>query len=70
MTIELALTIGLILGLAVGIAIDRQARRERDERIKDLEKELGIKQNVVESQNDSINRLCREIKRLKKDKYK
>lgn len=38
MTAELALTIGLILGLAVGIAIDRQARRERDDRIKELER--------------------------------
>ena len=41
MTIELALTIGLILGLAVGIAIDRQARRERDERIKELERRIN-----------------------------
>ena len=40
MTIELALTIGLILGLAVGIAIDRQARRERDDRIKELERRI------------------------------
>ena len=38
MTAELAFTIGLLLGLAVGIAIDRQARRERDERIKELER--------------------------------
>lgn len=41
MTVELALTIGLILGLAVGIAIDRQARRERDERIKELERRIN-----------------------------
>lgn len=41
MTVELALTIGLILGLAVGIAIDRQARRERDERIRELERRIN-----------------------------
>ena len=41
MTVELALTIGLILGLAVGIAIDRLARRERDERIKELERRIN-----------------------------
>ena len=41
MTEELALTIGLILGLAVGITIDRQARRERDDRIKELERRIN-----------------------------
>lgn len=41
MTVELAFTIGLLLGLAVGIAIDRQARRERDERIKELERRIN-----------------------------
>ena len=41
MTIELALTIGILLGLAVGLAIDRQARRERDERIKELERRIN-----------------------------
>ena len=41
MTVELSLTIGLLLGLAVGIAIDRQARRERDDRIKELERRIN-----------------------------
>ena len=36
----IAFTIGLLLGLAVGIAIGRQARRERDERIKELERRI------------------------------
>ena len=40
MTTELYLVIGIILGLAVGLLIDRNARKERDERIRQLEKEL------------------------------
>lgn len=43
MSIELAIAIGIVLGLAVGLLIDRNARKERDERIRQLEKELEKK---------------------------
>lgn len=41
MTTELALAIGIIIGLAVGLLIDRNARKERDDKIAELEGELG-----------------------------
>jgi len=63
---ELYIAIGIIVGLAVGLLIDRNARRERDERINELEKELKTKQNVCESNNGTINRLRRENEQLKK----
>lgn len=44
MTIELGITIGILLGLAVGIAIDWQARRDMDERIRELERRLNDEQ--------------------------
>lgn len=65
MTTELYLVIGIILGLAVGLLIDRNARKERDERIKELENELNVKQNICDSNNDTINRLRRENDKLK-----
>lgn len=40
MTVELGITIGILLGLAVGIAIDWKARKERDERIEELERRI------------------------------
>lgn len=61
MTTELYLVIGIILGLAVGLLIDRNARKERDERIKKLEGEMTVKQNVVESQNATIGRLRKKL---------
>jgi len=38
MTTELIIALSLIIGLAIGLLIGRDARRERDERIKELEK--------------------------------
>ena len=52
MTTELALAIGIIIGLAVGLLIDRNARRERDEKIAELEGELKVSRNVVKSLNE------------------
>ena len=63
MTIELYIAISGIIGLIVGLMIDRNARRERDERIKQLEKELTVKQNILEAQGDTINRLRKLKKR-------
>lgn len=63
MTTELYLVIGIILGLAVGLLIDRNARKERDERIAKLEKELNVKQNVAESLNATVQRLRKKLKK-------
>jgi len=63
---ELYIAIGIIIGLCIGLVIDRNARRERDDRINELEKELKTKQNVCESNNGTINRLRRENEQLKK----
>lgn len=35
----------LLIGFFLGLLIDRQSRRERDERIKELEQKLKQKQN-------------------------
>lgn len=63
MNIELTIAIGIILGLAIGLLIGRNARRERDERIKELEGKLTVKQNVVEAQNATISRLRKKLKK-------
>ena len=63
MTIELALAIGIIIGLAVGLLIDRNARKERDDKIASLEKELTVKQNVAESLNATVQRLRNKLKK-------
>jgi uncharacterized membrane-anchored protein YhcB (DUF1043 family) len=63
---ELYIAIGIIIGLCIGLVIDRNARRERDVKINELEKELKTKQNVCESNNGTINRLRRENEQLKK----
>jgi len=63
---ELYIAIGIIIGLCIGLLVDHNARRERDERINELEKELKTKQNVCESNNGTINRLRRENEQLKK----
>ena len=61
MTTQLTITIAGIIGLIIGLLIDRNARRERDEKIRQLEGELVIKQNVVESQNATIGRLRKKL---------
>ena len=60
---ELYIAIGIIVGLAVGLVIDRNARRERDDRINKLEKELTIKQNVAEALNATVQRLRRKLEK-------
>jgi len=67
MTTELVLAIGIIIGLAVGLLIDRNARRERDEKIAELEGGLNVNRNVVKSLNEDNVRL---IKRLSKNEQK
>jgi predicted RNase H-like nuclease (RuvC/YqgF family) len=62
----LYLAIGILLGLFVGLCIDKNARYERDERIRDLESELVVKQNVADALNETVNRLRRENEKLKK----
>ena len=37
-------TIAFVVGLLLGIAVDTRARKERDQRIKDQEKELDYNQ--------------------------
>ena len=63
MMTELALAIGIIIGLAVGLLIDRNARKERDDKIASLEKELTVKQNVAESLNATVQRLRNKLKK-------
>jgi uncharacterized membrane-anchored protein YhcB (DUF1043 family) len=61
MTIELYIAISGIIGLIVGLMIDRNARRDRDQRISELERELTTMRNVAEAQNDTIGRLRKKI---------
>lgn len=65
MTTELTIIIAGLLGLVVGLAIDRNARRERDKRISELEKELTTIRNVAEAQNDTIGRLRKKLDKKK-----
>ena len=65
MTIELYIAISGIIGLIVGLMIDRNARRERDQRISELERELTTMRNVAEAQNDTIGRLRKKLERKK-----
>lgn len=61
MTIQLTIAIAGLLGLLVGLAIGRNARRERDKRIAELEKELTTIRNVAEAQNETIGRLRKKL---------
>ena len=63
MSIELTIAISIILGLAVGLLIDRNARRERDERIRQLESELTIQRNVVKALNEDNVKLRKRMKK-------
>ena len=58
---ELYIAIGIIIGLCVGLVIDRNARKERDRRIAELEKEMTVKQNVAEALNATVQRLRRKL---------
>lgn len=63
MTTQLTIAVAGIIGLIIGLMIDRNARRERDEKIRQLEGELTVKQNVVESQNATIGRLRKKLEK-------
>lgn len=65
MSIELTIATSILIGLTIGILIDRNARRERDKRIKELEHELIVKQNVAEALNETVQRLRKELDKLK-----
>lgn len=61
--------ISVIIGLAIGLMIGRNARRERDERIAELENRLATDRNVMEAQNETINRMRKKLdKRNGKEK--
>ena len=77
MTIELTIAVAGILGLLIGLRINNSGIKERDKRIAELEKnleqqvsllkkEIIVKQNVIDSNNETVNRLRRENERLKK----
>lgn len=63
MNIELAIALAIVLGLAIGLLIGRNARRERDERIKELESELTIQRNVVKALNEDNVKLRKRMKK-------
>lgn len=63
MTIELAIAISGLVGLFIGLAIGKNGRKERDQRITELEKELTTIRNVCDAQNDTINRMRKKIKK-------
>lgn len=65
MSIELTIATSILIGLTIGILIDRNARRERDKRINELEHELIVKQNVAEALNETVQRLRKELDKLK-----
>lgn len=60
------IAISIIIGLCIGLAIGHIGRRQRDKRIAELENEISVNQNVMEAQNDSINRLRRSLEKRKK----
>ena len=62
----MTITISIIIGLCIGLAIGHAGRRQRDRRIRDLENEISVNQNVMDAQNDSINRLRRSLEKRKK----
>ena len=65
MTIEIAISVSAIIGLVVGLYANHKGIKERDERIHELEGELTVKQNVAESLNATVQRLRRELNKLK-----
>ena len=62
----MSIAISLIIGLCIGLAIGHIGRRQRDKRIAELENEISVNQNVMDAQNDSINRLRRSLEKRKK----
>lgn len=54
-----------LIGLLVGILICRDGIKERDKIIQELEYDIHVKQNVIGSNNETINRLRRELEKLK-----
>ena len=62
----MTITISIIIGLCIGLLVGHMGRRQRDRRIRELENEISVNQNVMEAQNDSINRLRRSLEKRKK----
>ena len=60
---DLTITLAIVLGLAIGLLIGRNARLERDERIKELESELTIQRNVVKALNENNVKLRKRMKK-------
>jgi uncharacterized membrane-anchored protein YhcB (DUF1043 family) len=46
----MTITISIIIGLIVGLLIGHAGRRQRDRRIRELENEISVNQNVMEAQ--------------------
>lgn len=65
MTIEIAIAVSAIIGLCLGLYANHKGIKERDEHIHELEGELTVKQNVSESLNATVQRLRRELNKLK-----
>lgn len=60
------IVIYIIIGLCIGLAIGHAGRKQRDKKIAELENEISVNQNVMDAQNDSINRLRRSLEKRKK----
>lgn len=69
MTIEIAIVIAGIIGLALGLYASRDGIKERDERIHELEGQLAVKQNTLETHNATIGRLRKELDQLKAKRH-
>lgn len=62
----MTISISIIIGLCIGLAIGHAGRQQRDKKIAELENEISVNQNVMDAQNDSINRLRRSLEKRKK----
>jgi hypothetical protein len=56
----------MVVGLLIGLGIDRNARRDRDERISELERELTTQRNIVKSLDEDNVKLRRRLKQYAK----
>lgn len=65
MTPHLTIVIVSVFCILLGLWIGHNARKERDQQINKLEYELTVKQNIIDSNNETINRLRRENEKLK-----
>lgn len=58
---SIPVTIAFLVGLLIGIAIDKKARKERDERISELERQISEynNQSPVRMSEDAIGHAIR-----------